>query len=81
MMEALRSVQVLPGPGEVLKLGAISFVLHPEYDALFVRECYPHLFEALVCKPEPTLYIGGWPVCVNAWGGQSPLEHLRGPSG
>ncbi|PNW84002.1 hypothetical protein CHLRE_04g212200v5 [Chlamydomonas reinhardtii] len=68
MMEALRSVQVLPGPGEVLKLGAISFVLHPEYDALFVRECYPHLFEALVCKPEPTLYIvTGTPGIGKSW--------------
>ncbi|KAG2446948.1 hypothetical protein HYH02_008102 [Chlamydomonas schloesseri] len=55
MMEALRRMSVLPGPGEVLK--ATSFHLHPDFDALFVRECYPRLFEALVCKPVPRLYI------------------------
>ena len=75
MMEALRSIQVVPGPGELLKLGATSFLLHPEHDAIFVRECYPRLFDALVCKPRPRLYIGRWPVCVSMPGEGSHCFH------
>ncbi len=41
MVEALRGIQVLPGPGEVLSVGPdATFDLHPEHDSLFVRECY-----------------------------------------
>ncbi|KAG2428108.1 hypothetical protein HYH02_014455 [Chlamydomonas schloesseri] len=66
MMQALRKMSVLPGPGEVLK--ATSFHLHPDNDALFVRECYPRLFEALVCKPLPRLYIvTGTPGVGKSW--------------
>eukprot|EP00198_Chlamydomonas_reinhardtii_P003461 XP_001692797.1 splicing factor [Chlamydomonas reinhardtii] len=56
MMKALHSMQELPGPGEVLKLD-VSFLLHPEYDSVFVRECYPRLFDALVRHPKPRKYI------------------------
>ncbi|KXZ49595.1 hypothetical protein GPECTOR_20g451 [Gonium pectorale] len=67
MMEALRSIRVLPGPGEVLNLGA-KFSLHPDDDALFVRECYPRLFDALVSKPLPRLYIvTGTPGIGKSW--------------
>lgn len=61
MMEALRDIQVLPGPGKVLSVGPhASFHLHPDYDSLFVRECYPRLFDAIVREPTPTRYIGEW---------------------
>ncbi|KXZ40835.1 hypothetical protein GPECTOR_2006g1027 [Gonium pectorale] len=59
MMQALRSVQALPGPGEVLQLGAnASFFFDRKFNSLFVRECYPRLFETLVSSAEPGKYIG-----------------------
>ncbi|KAG2424297.1 hypothetical protein HXX76_014675 [Chlamydomonas incerta] len=67
MMKALHSMQALPGPGEVLKLD-VSFLFHPMYDSLFVREWYPQLFDALVCYPKPSKYIvTGTPGIGKSW--------------
>lgn len=76
MMKALHSMQELPGPGEVLKLD-VSFLLHPEYDSVFVRECYPRLFDALVRHPKPRKYIGRWPALALAYRG---AQSARDPS-
>ncbi len=72
MMRALHSIQALPGPGEVLKLD-VAFLLHPRNDSLFVRECYPRLFDALVSDSE--LSIGRWPALVLAYRGAQSARH------
>ncbi|PNH12505.1 hypothetical protein TSOC_000560, partial [Tetrabaena socialis] len=67
MMEALHSMQALPGPGEVLQLGAF-FLFHPDYSSLFVRECYPRLFDALTRHPKPKRFIvTGTPGIGKSW--------------
>jgi hypothetical protein len=76
MMKALHSIQALPGPGEVLKLDA-AFLLHPTHDSLFVRECYPRLFDALVSDFELRTYIGRWPALALAYRG---AQSARDPS-
>ncbi len=67
MMKALRSMQELPGPGGVLSLGPDAFFLFDQDDnALFVRKCYPGLFNALASESTPRMYIGRWPALVLA---------------
>lgn len=59
MVAALLRMPAVPGPGELLSLGPnIVFQFQPDFSALYVRECYPRLFDALVCDEKPTKYIG-----------------------
>lgn len=74
MMKALGSVQEVPGPGEVLRLGPTgSFVWHPEYDSLFIRGCYPRLVDVLTRQPGSRRYIGRWRVLALAYAGAQSL--------
>ncbi|KAG2445410.1 hypothetical protein HXX76_000032 [Chlamydomonas incerta] len=58
MIKALRDLPPVPGPGELLSLeGDAVFHLHPSYSALYVRTCYPLIFEVLVRNAKPTRYI------------------------
>lgn len=67
MMKALRSMQVLPGPGQVLRLGTgAAFRFDQDCNSLFVRNCYLGLFSALASMPTPRLYVGRWPELVLA---------------
>ncbi|PNH04110.1 hypothetical protein TSOC_009761 [Tetrabaena socialis] len=61
MMRELSSRPV-PVPGEVLSLG-MPFLLNPTYSSLFVRPCYPLIYEALTGPGKPRKHIltgKGW---------------------
>ncbi|EFJ45432.1 hypothetical protein VOLCADRAFT_94291 [Volvox carteri f. nagariensis] len=69
MVAALLRMPALPGPGELLSLGPnVVFQFQPDFSALYVRECYPRLFDALVCDEKPTKYIvTGTPGIGKSW--------------
>ncbi|KAG2424451.1 hypothetical protein HXX76_014504 [Chlamydomonas incerta] len=69
MVAALLRMPAVPGPGELLSLGPnVVFQFQPDFSALYVRECYPRLFDALVCDEKPTKYIvTGTPGVGKSW--------------
>ncbi|KAG2435155.1 hypothetical protein HXX76_007239 [Chlamydomonas incerta] len=69
MVAALLRMPAVPGPGELLSLGPnVVFQFQPDFSTLYVRECYPRIFDALVCDEKPTKYIvTGTPGVGKSW--------------
>ncbi len=75
----------MPEPGELLQLRPdipngpkVCLMFHPKYDALFVRDCYPRVFDVLMEDDTPVAYVGRWPAFVFTRCGGSCLSNGKG---